>query len=225
MKKQKELIDYFSQHISENRKELIEKLLTARTRRITVVLEDVYQSLNASAVLRSCDGFGVQDVHFVEQRNAGVEIKKNISMGTAKWLTIHKHTQQNGKTALHNLSTQLKQQGYSLVATSPHATDTLETLSLDSKVALLFGTEDEGLTQEAFALADKTVKIPMFGFAESFNVSVSVALCLYALTTRLRSNNKDWQLSLQEQEALRLEWYKNSVRNAEIYEREFLSKK
>lgn len=223
MKKEKIVTDYLKDHISTTRKELIEKVLQQRTNRITVVLEDLYQSLNASAVLRSCDGFGIQNVHFIQHQKSTIEIKKNIAMGTTKWLTLHTYKkEQENQNPLIEAYQSLKKEGYMLVATSPHAVDTLETLSLDSKVALIFGTEDEGLTNQALELADTTVKIPMFGFAESFNVSVTVALCLYALTTRLRQSNIKWQLSLEEEDMLRYIWYKSAVRNGDIYERQLL---
>lgn len=222
MDKQKKLIEYFSGHLTDARKALIESLLKERTRYVSVVLEDIHQSLNASAILRSCDGFGVQDVHIIEQKNNFIEIKRNIAMGTSKWLNLHYYNSQTLENPTQACITKLKNDGYTIVATSPHATDTLETLSLDNKVALLFGTEDEGLTKQAFDLADKTIKIPMYGFAESFNVSVSAALCLYALTTRIRALNVAWQLTEQEQAALKLLWYKSSVVNPEFHERRFL---
>ncbi len=222
MNKQKKLIEYFSKHLTDSRKAVIESLLKERTRYITVVLEDIHQSLNASAIVRSCDGFGVQNLHVIEEKNSFIEIKRNIAMGTSKWLNFNYYNKKTMQNPTQECIQNLKSQGYTIVATSPHATDTLETLSLDRKVALLFGTEDEGLTKEAFSLADKTIKIPMYGFAESFNVSVSAALCLYALTTRMRALPIEWQLTAEEEEVLKLEWYKNSVPNPEFHERRFL---
>ncbi len=222
MNKQKKLIEYFSHYITDSRKALIESLLKERTRYVTIVLEDIHQSLNASAILRSCDGFGVQDVHIVEKKNNFIEIKRNITMGTSKWLNLSYYNKKTIENPMQDAIKKLKNNGYRIVATSPHATDTLETLPLDSKIALLFGTEDEGLSEDAFSLADTTIKIPMYGFAESFNVSVSAALCLYVLTTRMRCLNINWQFTQEQKELLKLEWYKNSVVNSELHERRFL---
>ena len=146
-------------------------------------------------------------------------------MGASKWLTVNRYTiQPTGQSATLECIQTLKQQGYTIVATSPHGTKTLNQLPLDSKIALMFGTEDEGLTPQALAAADQLITIPMYGFVESFNVSVSVALCLYDLTTRLRSSDISWKLSEEEIVELELVWLKAAVDRGDILEREFYKK-
>ena len=215
------LLDYLYGFLSPNRQEKIKKNLINRTRYVTVILEDMHQSHNIAAIMRSCDALGVQDMHCIEQKNT-LQIKRNISMGASKWLTVSRYNENNTKnnhikTCIENL----KKQGYRIVATSPHGIKTLNELSLDSKIALLFGTEDEGLSSDALALADELITIPMYGFVESLNVSVSVALSLYDLTNRLRSSNLPWQLLPEEKQQLELDWLRVSVNRSDIREREF----
>lgn len=218
----KELLVYLKQFVTHQRQEKIKTLLKIRTRHIAVVLEDLYQSANISAIMRTCDALGVQDVHCVELRNQ-IAINKGISLGAAKWLTIDRYQQQPNETNNPTLECvlALKKQGYTIVATSPHATMPVSQLSLDKKVAFLFGTEDQGLTEEAINAADQIVEIPMYGFVESFNVSVSAALCLYDATLRLRASAIDWHLSEQAQEELELDWIRASLDHADVLERTF----
>lgn len=210
------LIDYLSKFVTEQRREKIQRIASLRTRHITVALEDLYQSHNAGAIVRSCEAFGVQDIHCITGRNT-FAVKNAISSGATKWLNINQY-----ETAQHCIE-QLKQKDYVIVATSPHATCSLEELPLDQKVALFFGTELEGLTQKTIDQADRLVKIPMYGFTESFNVSVSVALCVYALVRRLRLSDLPWQLSTGEQSQLMLDWLEQSVERADLLKQRFLS--
>jgi tRNA (guanosine-2'-O-)-methyltransferase len=214
------LLEYFSEYITEARQKKIEDYLPQRTRHVSVVLEDVFQSHNAGAIMRSCDALGVQDVYCIEQRNPFV-INNNIARGASKWIDRINYSQEDHSNPTIACIEDLKKKNYTVVATSPHATMKLEDLPIDNKIALLFGTEGEGLTEEAIDAADQLIQIPMYGFTESFNVSVSVALSLYDITTRLRSSSIDWKLSDDEQLFLKLDWYRNSVENADAIERRF----
>jgi tRNA (guanosine-2'-O-)-methyltransferase len=202
------LIKFLSGCVTDERWERFNSVIGNRTKHLTVVLEDIYQSHNISAVLRSCECFGVQDVHIIEQRNA-FEVNSQIDLGSSKWLTIHKH---NSTKCL----TSLKQKGYRIIATSPNVDDcSLYDLNIDNKTALVFGTELNGLSDEAYSLADGFMKIPMFGFTESFNISVTVALSLHYLTDILRKSEVKWQLSEHEKNDILLEWLKESVKDSE----------
>ncbi|MEM9772718.1 MAG: RNA methyltransferase [Cyanobacteria bacterium P01_D01_bin.73] len=206
-----DLIEHFQEFLTENRRKRFRQVLSQRTRHITVVLEDIYQPHNASAVLRSCDGFGVQDIHTIESRNDFAP-NRNVSIGADRWLTLHRHNQPDTDNTTACLS-KLKSQGYTLVATTPHTkASTVNEIPLDGKIAMLFGTELTGLSNVALEQADTYAFIPMSGFSESFNISVSVALCLYDLTTRLRQNRDDWYLSDQEQQDLYLGWVLSSIK-------------
>ena len=221
--KEKKLLQHFSEHVTPQRLKKIEDLLPLRTRNIAVVLEDVYQSHNAGAILRTCDALGIQDVHCILGRNE-FEIQSKVSKGAAKWLDISYYSQEpeEVESPTEYCVETLKRNGYKIIATSPHATTTLQELPVDQKLAFLFGTEGAGLSEEAVQLADQTIRIPMYGFVESFNVSVSVALILFDITTRLRASGLDWKLSEEEQEELKLDWLRNSIDRSDAIEKRFL---
>lgn len=213
-------LDFLYQFITDERKERFEEVLAYRTRHITVVLEDIFQPHNASAVLRSCDLTGIQDIHIVEN-NYTFDINPDVVMGSTKWLDIHRYNELefNTPTAINRL----KEQGYQIVATCPHRDDfTPEALPLDKPIALVFGTEKTGITDYVMDHADRFVRIPMFGFTESYNISVSAALLVYILTHRLHDlQDVDWHLSEDEKQMVRLEWSRRTLNRIRQYERKF----
>jgi len=212
------LIEQLLAYVTENKREKMHAVIKNRIRYITVVLEDLFQEHNASAALRSCDIFGIQDVHVVE---AKYKFKPNsaIAMGSTKWVDVHHHA-----SIIESINT-LKQQGYRIVATSPHRQSySLPELPLDQKTALIFGSEQTGLSQEALDAADMYVKIPMYGFVESFNVSVSVALCLYDVIHRLHTSSYAWQLSEEEKQDIMLTWITKVSQTDELLEKEAIKK-
>ena len=196
-----QLYESASQLFSPHKRQLFDKLVLNRTRHICVVLEDIFQPHNASAVLRSCDCFGVQDVHVVENHNKYAP-NSDVTMGSDKWVDFYKHPD------ILQTYDQLRQKGYRIIATLPHENDTLITqLDISQPTALVFGTELTGLSQEAIDHADGYVKVPMYGFTESFNISVCAALSLFYLTERMRANPSiQWQLSPLEQITLKRYW-------------------
>ena len=215
----KDLLKYLSGFITENRLKKFDDLIQHRTRHLTVVLEDIYQPHNAAAVLRSCDCFGIQDVHVIENQNK-FEANPDVELGSAKWITMIKHNAKEENTA--DCIASLKKNGYKIVVTSPHKNDcTIEELDITNKTALFFGTEMRGATPVAFEQADAFVKIPMVGFTESLNISVSAAVTLYTLVARLKKSATRWQLSEEEIMKIKLQWIKNSLPKAELLEREF----
>lgn len=215
------LTQYLLSFVSEHKQELFLQNLVQRTRYITLVLENVFQPHNISAVLRSCDCFGVQDVHIVENRNR-YQVNPDVALGAAKWLSICRYNE--GEETVVKVLERLRKEGYRLVATSPHENDySIEELPLDQKTALIFGTELEGLSGAALEMADAWVKIPMVGFTESLNISVSAAISLYTLTRRLRESTYPWRLSEEEKEEVLLEWSINANKHAEPLIRQFLS--
>jgi tRNA (guanosine-2'-O-)-methyltransferase len=219
----KELLHYLTGFVSENKKQLFDKVIQNRTRYLTVVIEDLFQPHNISAVLRTCDCFGIQDVHIIENRNR-FEVNPDIALGSSKWLTIHRYN--SGKEAVLNAINQLKNSGYRIVAATPDINNrTLTEFFPDSKTALLFGTELQGLSQPALTNADELIRIPMFGFTESFNISVSVAIILHALTEKLRASAISWQLGDDEITDIKLDWVKNVVKRVDLFEQRFRSRK
>ena len=218
----KKLLESLLSCISENKKNKFSEIICHRTRHVTIVLEDIFQPHNASAVLRSCDCFGIQDVHIIENNNV-YEDNPDISLGSSKWLTFFKYNKEPDNTPF--CLTSLKKQGYKIVATTPHENDfTPENFPIDQKFALVFGTELQGLTKNAFDFADAFIRIPMVGFTESLNISVSAALLLFTLTERLKKSEVDWRLSEEDKIEVKLQWARNTIRKSEIVEREFLKK-
>ena len=210
----KQLIEYLESFLTEERKVLLHKVLENRTRHITVVVEDLFQTQNISAVLRSCECVGIQDVHIVEGEN-DFQIHKAIAMGADKWLTIKHYEYENNP--MLNCINDLKTKGYTVVATVPDDNSCfLEELTLDTPTAFLFGTELTGLSKEAIEAADKTVKIPMHGFTNSFNISNSVAITVSFCIEKLRKTNIPWQLSEEEKEELLFDWIQKSLNKPEL---------
>ena len=219
-----ELVQYLSQFTTENRLEVFNQVIQKRTKYITVVLEDIYQSHNASAVLRTADCFGIQDIHIIENKNK-YNVNPDVALGSSKWLNLIKYNkkEQNTLDAINNL----RNQGYRIIATTPHKDDVnLEDFDLSKgKCALFFGTELKGLSDIMTQNADEYLKIPMYGFTESFNISVSAAIILHYLLSKLRSSDIEWQLTNPEKEELKLKWLKKTIKSSKLLVEEYLSKK
>ena len=207
---QKRWIELLQQYITPERQNRFQQILSERTRHLTIVLEDLYQAHNISACLRSCECFGVQDVHVIENEYR-FEVIKDIALGSAQWLTIHRwHEAEHNTLACLQ---QLREQGYRLLGTSPRESSrSLEELELTDKTALVFGTEIAGMSSIAEENVDGFVHIPMVGFTESMNVSVAVATCVHHLTWRLRQEQSGWGLNEEEQQELLIEWMRKVIR-------------
>jgi len=217
-----QLTNYLSTFVTSERLEKFNTLIEFRTRFVTIVLEDIYQPHNASAVLRSCECFGIQDVHIIENKNK-YQVNPDVALGSSKWLTLNKYNEKENNTS--GCIRHLKKNGYKIYATSSHNNDiSIDQVPLDEKIALFFGTELHGISQDVINEADGFVKIPMFGFTESFNISVSAAICLFSLTSRLRKSNAEWQLNNKDKIEIKLQWLKNSIKNAEAIEDNFKKK-
>jgi len=203
------LLKYLEGFISEQRQQRFIEILSKRTRFLTVAIEDVYQLHNTSAVIRSCDAFGVQNVHVVEDR-FGKRLDKNIAMGAEQWIDLHRYQ------TTHNCIEKLREQDYQIIATTPHNnSNCLSDFRVDGKTALFFGTEKEGLSNEVLEKADGFLKIPMVGFSESLNISVSAAILLQKLCEELRNSKLPWQLTDSEILEKRLDWTKKSIKDIE----------
>ena len=215
------LIDHFLKCITDERKALFEELIQKRTTYLTVVLENIYQPLNASAVLRSCDCFGIQDVHVIENYN---EFKpdREVAMGASNWLTVNRYDKNENNTL--DCIQSLKNKGYRIVATTPHNSQT-DLINFDlskGKTALFFGTEVEGLSDVVLENADEHLHIPMYGFTESFNLSVSAAICLYEMRMKMEKENIKWHMTEDEKNQVLLKWLRYSIDRSEIVEEDFL---
>lgn len=221
----KELLEYLSDVVNPARLALYNKIIENRTNYITVVLEDIFQAQNASAVLRTCDCTGIQNIHVIENRNK-FQDDSEVSMGSSKWITINKY-RGNENNSLDAIRT-LKSKGYRIVATSPHSND-VELPDFDiskGKMALVFGSELPGISETIEREADEFLKIPMYGFTESFNISVSAAIILYYLTDKLRNSDSiKWQLTDDEKVEIKLHWIRNAVKKSALIEQRFWEEK
>jgi tRNA (guanosine-2'-O-)-methyltransferase len=216
----KSLINFLGNCMTEQRRELIKSKLQFRTNFITVVLEDIYNPHNASAVIRSCECFGIQNVHVIEQRNE-YQLNPNVTRGSSKWISLNRYRDPD----VNNIDVcfdHLKSSGYKILATTSRS-DALpiQDYKLKHPIALTFGTEMEGLTEYAMEQADEFVHIPMRGFTESFNISVSAAICLYELSGKLYNSDLPWQLNETQMLDLQLDWYKKVLRRGNALEKEF----
>ena len=203
-------IDYLSDFMLPEREATLRRALDSRTRYITLCTENTFHPQNASALVRTCEAFGIQDIHTVEEL-CSFSPNVHIVRGTDKWVDLYRHS------STHEMIRNLRDRGYRIVATSPHTGDfTPEELPVDEgPVALLFGTEHAGLSDEALSDADAYVRIPMCGLVESLNLSASASILLYVLTSRLRTSTLPWRLSETESNAILLEWMKHTVHDAD----------
>jgi tRNA (guanosine-2'-O-)-methyltransferase len=215
---QKEVIDLLLPFVTPARQKRLNEVLNQRTRYMTVALEDIYQPHNAAAVIRSCDCFGVQDIHIIENQYK-FDPSSGVSLGSQKWVDHHYYEETDFNTG--TCMDSLKSKGYAIVATSPHVDSfTPETLPIDRPVALFFGSEKPGLTDFALENADYKMQIPMYGFTESFNISVSAAIVMSVLANRIRHelSPEIWQLTEKEKTLKMLEWVvKSTSKGEELY--------
>ncbi len=216
------LLDHLLQLVTERRRTIMEKVLGHRTRYVTLVLEDIYQSQNASAAVRTCECLGIQDIHVIEKQS-NYSVNQSVLKGSNKWMDIKKYaSKEQNATAL--CYQQLRAEGYKILVTDPSADGIpIEQVTIDKKIALVMGNELEGISDYALNNADQKVNIPMYGFTESFNISVSAAICLNTLVSKLRSSDVTWQLTDEEKQAIRLQWLKKMVRGSGIIEKKFLA--
>lgn len=204
-----DLLEHLQSFLTDRRKETFESVLSKRTRHFMVVTEDVYQLHNTSAVMRSCDVFGIQDLSIVEQANAK-SIDKEIAMGAQKWVNLHRYN------TVDTCIDTLKSQGYQIVATSPHHQSVaLYDFDVTKKSAFFFGTERDGLSKTVLDQADVSLKIPMYGFTESLNISVSAAIILQYVVTKLKQSDVDWSLTPDQKNILRILWAKKTIRSVD----------
>jgi tRNA (guanosine-2'-O-)-methyltransferase len=217
------LTSHLGQYLTEKRRVAIERVLDARTRYLTIVLEDIYQSHNASAVIRTCECMGLQDLHIIESRSK-YGTNKKVLKGSNKWITMNRYREKTANNTEVCLDT-LRSSGYRLLAMDP-APDgvSIEEVPLSEKIALVMGNELDGLSGTALERSDVKVRVPMAGFTESLNISVCAAISINILLTRLREAGIQMNLSDSEKDSIRLEWYRKCVRGSDIIEREFIRK-
>ncbi|MDA9584529.1 RNA methyltransferase [Flavobacteriaceae bacterium] len=213
------LITYLEGFVTEKRKNTFKNILLNRTRHFTVVLEDIFQQHNSSAVIRSCDVFGIQDIHIIENKYHS-KVSRHVAKGSQKWLNLNNYKEDKNNTK--DCLSRLKNEGYQIIATSPHNnTCTLHDLDISKKSAFIFGVEKSGVSEEVLINSDEILTIPMVGFTESLNISVAAAIILENLTNKLRNSNYQWRLSEKEQEIIYANWLEKSIKNVDEIKNRF----
>lgn len=215
-------LDYLESYLTPRRKLLFDSISVNRTKHFTVVAEDTYQDHNASAIIRSCECFGVQELHIIEELNR-YRLAKRMTQGSEKWVDLHYYSEYENNT--QTCIDKLKEQGYTIIATTPHERECLvEDYDIHRKSAFFFGKETTGLSREVLDQADGFIKIPMFGFSESFNISVSVALLLQSVMSRLRKDKDvNWRLSEEEVLNLKIDWSIKTIQNGDRIAEKYLA--
>lgn len=210
------LLSYLESYLTTHRKDLIERVLAERTKYLTIVLEDIFQPQNASAILRSAECCGIQDIHIIENRNQ-YTLNPDVLRGSDRWLTINKYNSSEAAVL------RLKENGYRIITTVPSQNAVMlpDLDLLKGKCAIVFGTERTGISTSMQSLADEQLSIPMVGFTESFNVSVSAAIIMHTLSQKLRASNLKWQLNFEEYKELKIRWVRYSIRKPEMLEKYF----
>lgn len=211
-------IELLSRHLTPQRLEKIMRVSADRTRYVTVVLENIFYTQNFSAVTRTCECLGIQDLYQIGTATQG-RLNSDVAKGASCWTDIHRMT----KLPIAEAVSQLKASGYRIVAAMPApGASSLYDLDLSKgKIAVAMGNESEGTGDEVKALADEFMTIPMYGFTESFNVSVSAAIILSELMNRLRRSDIDWRLPPDELDELRYRWIRRCIKQGDKIEAEY----
>ncbi len=204
--------------ITESKQEKYDQIASERTKYLTVVMESISKEHNSSAVMRTCDCFGIQDLHTIEKGQKKHEPMRDIALGAGNWVDLH--TYDSGDTPSIECLQKLKSQGYKIVATTPHTDIDINDIDINQPIALVFGTERTGISKEVEEMADELVKIPMYGFTESFNISVSAAIALNILRNKLEHSDLEWKLPKDEQIKLKIRWCEKIIRDGEKVEKE-----
>lgn len=192
--------------MEEERKIRFEEVARKRTKGVILVLENLHDPHNLSAIVRSAEAFGIQYIYLSGQFPE--EMNKAISLGSENWVTLFKEPR------LKSVIKHLKNEGYTIAATLPSSSGIDPKDYREKKpVALLLGNEHEGLSKEAVNSADLIFTIPHSGFVKSLNVSVTAAICSYSL---LKKNFlRKFHLTKEEQASLLDIWAHKSVPNAD----------
>ncbi len=205
-------IEYLEQFVTDKRRNLFHIVLNERTRHFTVAIEDIYQPHNASAVVRSCEVFGIQDIHVIQNKYK-FYASNQVAKGAQKWLNFSLFKERDTNNALACID-DLKSKGYKIIATTPHSEScVLQDFDITQKSAFFFGVEKEGLSKDVMEHADGFLKIPMVGFTESLNISVAAAIILQSMNEKLKKSDVNWQLTELEKSELYLEWLQKSIKS------------
>lgn len=207
--KDQQLYDYLRQFLSDERFEKIEHFSVESSDFVLPVLEDVYQFRNAAAIVRSAEAFAFHKVVALQEEN-NFEPNLKVTKGADTWVEVEKMPRN-----LDSLQ-KIRDRGYKIVAVSlEEDAKMLPDYEITEPMALVFGTEKEGVSREILDFADETLAIPMHGFTRSFNVSVAASICLYDLKQKLIKSGIDYKLSEEKLLKMKIRWAVNSIRSGE----------
>ena len=211
-----ETFDYLKQFLTDERLSKIEHFSHESSDFVLPVMEDVYQFRNAAAIVRSVEACGFHHVVALEEENV-FNPNLKVTKGAETWVKVEKMP--NNLDSLK----EIKNRGYKILAVSPENNATmLPDYEVKEPIALVFGTELEGVSDEILDFADETLAIPMFGFTKSFNVSVAAAICMYELKQKLMKSGIDYKLSDEKLLEMKIRWAKNSIKSSEQILERFL---
>lgn len=203
------LYEILAEHLTERKRELFETIADNRTRYLSIVLEDIYQAQNTSAIQRSAESWGVQDLYIIENEHY-FKHHKRIAKGAGNWLTLHRFNKEKNNS--EKCFQELKEKGYTIAVTAlTNDSIPLQQLDLSQKTAVVMGTELTGISETALRYADTKVIIPTYGFTESLNVGAAASIIIQNLVERIRKENLPWQLSESEKLQLKIEWTKQTI--------------
>ncbi|MBV2224933.1 MAG: RNA methyltransferase [Cloacibacterium sp.] len=213
-----ETFDYLKQFLTDERLSKIEYFSQESSDFVLPVMEDVYQFRNAAAIVRSVEACGFHHVVALEEENV-FNPNLKVTKGAETWVKVEKMPNN-----LYSLK-EIKNRGYKILAVSPENNATmLPDYKVKEPIALVFGTELEGVSDEILEFADETLAIPMYGFTKSFNVSVAAAICMYELKQKLMKSGIDYKLSEEKLLEMKIRWTVNSIRSGEELLERFLNR-
>jgi tRNA (guanosine-2'-O-)-methyltransferase len=196
--------------LTPRRVQLLRELAAKRSRFYCMVLEDLVDPHNISAVIRTSEVFGLQDVHIIEEVNA-YEINKSVLKGSFKWMNLYRYKQRSTCMDL------LKSKGYQIAVASTNTSTPIYEIDLDKPTAFYMGSERFGNHPETLEKADVHFILPQYGITESMNVSVAAGVLMTHLECHMRAKSREqFCLNSFEQEKILLEWYKRHVYGTEI---------
>ncbi|MBI9042268.1 RNA methyltransferase [Lutibacter sp.] len=205
-------IEHLEKLVTEKRKNLFKKVLENRTRHFTIAIEDIFQPHNASALVRTCDVFGIQDINVIEEKYQ-FYASRLVAKGAQKWIDFNMYNKSDTNNSIDCINS-LKAKGYKIIATTPHNDSCfLQDFDITQKSAFFFGVEKAGLSKDVLDNADGYLQIPMVGFTESLNISVAAAIILQNVQERLLKSDLNWQLTPEEKNEKYLDWLEKSIKS------------
>jgi tRNA (guanosine-2'-O-)-methyltransferase len=216
------LTEKFGSFLSDERKASVEHVLSHRTKHIRVAVEDLIDSHNVSAIIRTGECMGIQDFHVIDNEQ-NFHIGKGVSKGASKWIDIHRHNESDVDNSLEAIKN-LKEAGYQLLVTSLASRATaLNAVDISRPFVVVLGNETRGTSEIMKEHADQLISVPMYGFTESYNVSVSAGIILHQLTERIHKEVENWQLTEKEKIDYKFQWYKKCMARPDYYQNYYLN--